>query len=52
MRNLEKLHQIYESTCNAYEWKIDALEKKVQELENQNELLTIKKERADSLLIN
>lgn len=32
--------------------RITALEKKVQELENQNELLTIQKERAESLLIN
>jgi hypothetical protein len=32
--------------------RITALEKKVQELENQNELLTIKKERAESLLSN
>jgi hypothetical protein len=32
--------------------RITALEKKVQELENQNELLTIKKERAESLLTN
>lgn len=52
MRNLEKLHKIYESTCNAYEWKIDTLEKEVQELKQFNELLTIQKERAESLLIN
>lgn len=32
--------------------RITALEKKVQELENQNELLTIQKEKAESLLIN
>ena len=32
--------------------RITALEKKVQELNNQNELLTIKKERAESLLNN
>lgn len=32
--------------------RITALEKKVQELSNQNELLTIKKERAESLLSN
>lgn len=32
--------------------RITALEKKVQELENQNELLRIKKERAESLLTN
>jgi hypothetical protein len=32
--------------------RITALEKKVQELENQNELLTIKKEKAESLLTN
>lgn len=32
--------------------RITALEKKIQELENQNELLTIQKERAESLLIN
>lgn len=32
--------------------RITALEKKVQELSNQNELLTIKKERAESLLTN
>ncbi len=32
--------------------RITALEKKVQELENHNELLTIQKERAESLLIN
>ena len=32
--------------------RITALEKKVQELEKENELLTIQKERVESLLIN
>lgn len=36
---------------NLYD-KIEFLQKKVHWLENQNELLTIQKERAESLLIN
>lgn len=33
--NLEKLRKIYNTTCNAYEWKINILEKEINELKNK-----------------
>jgi 3-dehydroquinate dehydratase len=35
IKNLEQLQKIYNTTCNAYEWKINMLEKEINQLKNK-----------------
>ena len=35
IKNLEQLQKIYNTTCNAYEWKINMLEKEIINLKNK-----------------